>query len=101
MSLTMFLTAVVRLSTCAGSVTASTSGTLIASPNRTMRPLIRLAVKWPERRPLIRLAVKWPERRARRWRVGHARPPIRLGDTSIPGDRTQHRNPGIVVLDTQ
>jgi len=32
----------------------------------------------------------WPRngrRRARWWRVGHARPPIRLGDTSIPGDR--------------
>src|SRR3989442_13665324 len=27
------------------------------------------------------LAVKWPERRARRWRLRHARPPIRWGDT--------------------
>jgi len=35
-----------------------------------------------------RLAVKWPERRARRWRVGNARPLIRLGDTAIPGGRT-------------
>src|SRR5439155_6829057 len=45
-------------------------------------------------------AVKWPERRARRWSVGHA-PPIRSGDTSIPGDRTHPgagRERGVTVL---
>ena len=46
--------------------------------------------------------LKWPERRARRWRVGHARPPIRWGGhvdpwgpDAPPGGAGMRRNLGL------